>query len=333
MKKRPTLKTISEMTGFAVPTVSRALSDAPDIARATREQVQQVARDIGYTPNREGLRLKTGKTHTIALVIGVVDQVSDHSGRLIASVARALRDTPYNLVVTPFDNFADDPLERIKHVVENNLADAIIIEQIETEDARVRYLLDEKFPFATLGRGKWVDTCAFYDFDNHAFGRIAGETLLGKGCRSLMLIAPPDRQTYGKHIVAGLRKAMTDTNVTLELLGGIHSMQSRANMHRSLKARLESGNLPDGVICCSSNMGVQLLRAMRELGLRSGQDMHVFVKETVALVRDIEPSVSAMIEDVDAAGTFLAKAALHAIDQPDAPRMQLVAKPAYRAME
>ncbi|MEM1300990.1 MAG: LacI family DNA-binding transcriptional regulator, partial [Pseudomonadota bacterium] len=50
-KKRPTLKTIAEITGFAVPTVSRALSDAPDIGAATKAKVLKVAKDLGYVPN------------------------------------------------------------------------------------------------------------------------------------------------------------------------------------------------------------------------------------------------------------------------------------------
>ncbi|WP_155983480.1 LacI family DNA-binding transcriptional regulator, partial [Nitratireductor aquibiodomus] len=42
---RPTLRTIAEMTGLAVTTVSRALLDAPQIAFETRQRVQRVARE------------------------------------------------------------------------------------------------------------------------------------------------------------------------------------------------------------------------------------------------------------------------------------------------
>ena len=53
----------------AVPTVSRALNDAPDIGEATKRRVQELAEKIGYRPNRAGLRLRTGKTNVIALVL------------------------------------------------------------------------------------------------------------------------------------------------------------------------------------------------------------------------------------------------------------------------
>ena len=83
--RQPTLKTISEITGLAVATVSRALSDAPDIGENTKVRVRQVADDIGYVPNRAGVRLRTGKTHVIALVLstdhGIVTKTSDNSQR------------------------------------------------------------------------------------------------------------------------------------------------------------------------------------------------------------------------------------------------------------
>ncbi len=59
--RRPTLKTIAYMTGLGVTTVSRALHDAPDIGQATKERVRLVAKQIGYRPNRAGVRLRTGQ--------------------------------------------------------------------------------------------------------------------------------------------------------------------------------------------------------------------------------------------------------------------------------
>jgi LacI family transcriptional regulator len=60
--ERPTLKTIAFMTGLGVTTVSRALKDAPDIGAETKERVRMVASQLGYQPNRAGVRLRTGKT-------------------------------------------------------------------------------------------------------------------------------------------------------------------------------------------------------------------------------------------------------------------------------
>ena len=46
-RKRATLKTIAEATGFALTTVSRALKNEPDIGAETRAKVQAVAAELG----------------------------------------------------------------------------------------------------------------------------------------------------------------------------------------------------------------------------------------------------------------------------------------------
>ena len=43
---KPTLRTVAQIAGLAVTTVSRALADAPQIAPDTRARVQQIAREI-----------------------------------------------------------------------------------------------------------------------------------------------------------------------------------------------------------------------------------------------------------------------------------------------
>ena len=46
-QNRPTLRTIADLSGLAVPTVSRALNDAPDIGKETKKRVREIADRIG----------------------------------------------------------------------------------------------------------------------------------------------------------------------------------------------------------------------------------------------------------------------------------------------
>ena len=94
-RNRPTLKTIAFMTGLGVTTVSRALKDAPDIGIETRKRVKLVADQVGYRPNRAGVRLRKAHVHarrgplvgreTSRRVVQVLDGRGDggvHRGRV-----------------------------------------------------------------------------------------------------------------------------------------------------------------------------------------------------------------------------------------------------------
>jgi len=84
---RPTLKTIAAETGLAIATVSRALKDASDISEDTKKRVRETAERLGYRPNRAGVRLRTGKTNVIALVLSTEADVMNHTSKLIYSIA------------------------------------------------------------------------------------------------------------------------------------------------------------------------------------------------------------------------------------------------------
>ncbi len=101
-RAKPTLRTIAELSGLAVPTVSRALNDAPDIGKETKARVRAIARDIGYVPNRAGVRLRTGRTNVISVVMSTENDLSNHTGRFVTAIAQTLRDTAFHLNFTPF---------------------------------------------------------------------------------------------------------------------------------------------------------------------------------------------------------------------------------------
>ena len=50
--KRVTLRDISELTGFSINTVSRALNKKEEVRQAARAKILAAAHKLGYQPNR-----------------------------------------------------------------------------------------------------------------------------------------------------------------------------------------------------------------------------------------------------------------------------------------
>jgi LacI family transcriptional regulator len=108
--ERPTLKTIAFMTGLGVTTVSRALKDAPDISQETKERVRLVATQIGYHPNRAGVRLRTGKTNVISLILNIDEELMGLTSHIVYGISEILANTNYHLIVTPYSR-TKDPMD------------------------------------------------------------------------------------------------------------------------------------------------------------------------------------------------------------------------------
>jgi len=323
---RPTLKTIAELTGFAVQTVSRALSDAPDISARTKEQVRKVADDIGYVPNRAGVRLRTGRTNVIALVLPTDNDVLNLTSRLISAIAEGLRNTPYHLVMTP--SFSDDdPMKAVRYIVQNGTADAIILNQIQPEDPRVRFLLDRGFPFVTHGRTVWSKEHPFFDYDNNAFARLAVQRLVDRGRRKLLLLAPPLSQNYAIEILTGAREEATKLGVDLILLDGIDSDSHRSEIRARVAQVLRDDPHLDGLISASPNATMAAIAGLEDAGRSLGDGIDVFSKETVPILDLFRAGILKEPEDVAKAGHFLARAAVQAAARDGSPMMQDLDQP------
>ncbi len=310
---RPTLKTIALETGLAVATVSRALSDAPDIGEATKARVREAAIKLGYRPNRAGVRLRTGKTNVIALVISTEADVMNNTAKLLYAIADSLRGSSYHLVVMPY--FPDqDPLDPIRYLVETGSADGIIFNQTKADDPRVAYLSQHHIPFATHGRSNMGLSHPFFDYDNQAFGILAVTALAARGCRHIYGIVPPADQMYAQHMIAGMFEAAAACGVTVELARGFSSDSIGAQVEQGVAARWGQNPRPDGIISSSTTGAMSAVAALERLGLRIGQDFQIASKEAIQFLHRFRREIMVASEDVDQAGRSLARAVMDAIE-------------------
>ncbi|WP_377510411.1 LacI family transcriptional regulator [Octadecabacter sp. R77987] len=318
---KPTLKTISQLSGLAVPTVSRALSDAPDIGQKTKERVRQIAKEVGYVPNWAGVRLRTGRTNVISLVLPIEHDLMNHTARLISSIAAGLKETQFHLNVTP--HYPDDDVLRpFRYIVETGSADAVIFNQIEEDDPRVAYLRERGFPFATHGRSKWAEQHSYYDFDNAVFGRIAVEHLARRCRKRLLLIAPPVTQNYGRETIEGAQSAALECGVMLTLAKGIDSDNSYDDVSAYVAQAVTQDPLIDGIISGSTTATMAAVAGMEAEGFDVATDIDVFSKEPMPFLKLFRKGIIVIPEDVKHAGEFLARAAIQAVREPNAPPMQ-----------
>lgn len=323
---RPTLKTIAAATGLAVATVSRALKDAPDIGEPTKRRVREAALRLGYRPNRAGVRLRTGKTNVIALVLAAEADVMNHTARLIYSIANALRGSAYHLVVMPY--FPDqDPMEPIRYLVETGSADGIILNQTRPDDPRIRHMHARGFPFAAHGRTDMGLAHPYYDFDNETFARLAVRALHRRGRRRLLLVAPPRVQNYARHMIAGFADEAAIRGIGFEILAAASSDSGSTAIAAAVRARFAAPAPPDGMLLGSTTAAMAAIAGAERQGFRIGADFDAVAKEAIAFLRSFRHQLIVGHEDIDAAGDFLARAVVAAIDRADPEAWQHLDQP------
>lgn len=326
-RKRATLKTIAEATGFALTTVSRALKNEPDIGAETRARVQAVAAQLGYRPDRAARGLRTGRTHVVGLILDQTLAVAEFERRIIAGASKVIYDeTPYNLVVLPHTDSAD-PIESVRYFVEDAQVDGLIFAHTTPQDERVHYLIDRDVPFVTHGRTELDVQHPYFDFDNSALTKKSVERLVEKGRTRIAMVAATPHLTCASHFLDGFFDGVRDTGVEGFLVPNLYLNEDPSKFREAGRRLAESRQVPDGIVCGAENPAIGLVAGLQEAGLVVGRDVDVIAKSTSDILDYLTPSIDSFHEDLLLAGETLARFLLQRIAGVPTEELQAVDQP------
>lgn len=330
--RRPsaTLRTIAEAAGLGVTTVSKALKDAPDIGEQTKARVRRIAGDLGYRPNRAGVRLRTGRTNVICLVLSPHEEIIAFGSELIYGISEVLRGSSYHLVVTP--HFLEhDPMAPIRYLVETRSADGVIFTRTQPRDPRIAYLQENAFPFVTHGRSLHPEAHAFYDYDNEAFARLAVESLAAAGARRVALLQPPPDLTFHAHVMKGFLETAARFGLAAEVLPRITLDTPLPEILAEMQGLARRSDRPDGFVLPGDSSAAAVEAAFSAEGLVIGRDYHVVAKRTFPVLGLTMPKVAQIAEDIRLAGRELGSLLVRRIAGEAVEALQIVEQPALVA--
>jgi LacI family transcriptional regulator len=326
-RKRATLKTIAEATGFALTTVSRALKNEPDIGAETRAKVQAMAAQLGYRPDRAAQGLRTGRTLVIGLILDETLSVAEFEKRIIQGASKVIyEETDYNLVVLPHTDDSD-PVASVRYFVESAQVDGLIFAHTTPQDERVRYLLERQIPFVTHGRTALKQSHAFFDFDNYAMTKQSVERLVEKGRRRLAMVPATPHLTCAAHFLDGFQDGVREAGVEGIFVPGLYLNDDPAKFRDAARALIEEGPVPDGIVCGIETAAIGLMAGLQDAGLVVGEDIDVIAKSTSDILDYLTPPIDSFHEDLLLAGETLAHFLMKRIAGVPASELQAVDQP------
>jgi LacI family transcriptional regulator len=323
--RRVTLRTIAEVTGLSLSTVSLSLRGGTTLKQETRDKVAEAAKALGYVPDRAGVRLRTGKTNVIALVLDGAEDSIDFARQMIQGIGGAIKDTRYHLTVIPeFER--NQSAETIRYILDNRTADGVIITHTGPRDARVQMMVDADFPFVSHGRTAFETPHPYHDFHSEAFAAMAVQRLAGKGCKQVMLVIGDDSTTNYHNIVTAFEEAAATAGLSGTVLQGTKGL-TPAEMRKLGLDLASRKDRPDGMISDSEMRTIALVGGLQEGGVVFGRDLHLVYKQTSGILPTLFPALDSIREDVFAAGGELTRLLLRRIEGVEVAELQTLAEP------
>lgn len=275
----PTLATVAERAGVSRQTVSNALNN-PDLLKAdTLERVQAVIDELGYTPNRAARQLRTRASHLIGLRFEPAQEGTSNAlmDRFLHSLVETTAATGHHVLL--FSGDVADPLDGYDDLLRSTAVDAFVITDTYAGTPQAAFLQAKGAPFVTFGR-PWEDQgdeadadWAWIDVDGAAGARLATEHLLDQGHDRIAWLGWEKSSRIGEDRRAGWKAAMTDAGrSTTGLVSRITDNVDAARM--AAHVLLEDKTIT-GFACASDTIGIGVLHACTERGLRPGVDIGV----------------------------------------------------------
>ena len=163
-----TMNDVAKAAGVALSTASRALADSPRVSVSTREQIQTLARDMGYVPSAIARGLATKRTFSFGVVVrDIVDPCQAELVRLIDMHALELG---YSLILSHSGNDDRRELAAI-NILRQKRVDAIIMPDSSVSDSFLAQVTKDGIPVVLLNRPsypysigidsvRWLTSCS-----------------------------------------------------------------------------------------------------------------------------------------------------------------------------
>lgn len=257
----PTSHDVARRAGVSQPTVSRALSDDPRVAEATRVRVRAAARELGYVPSRRGRSLSTRRTGLVAVVVS--ELANPFYMQTISNVYEALEASGLGMVVLTDPPDHDAATARLL----DGSVDGAILTTTLLGSTLPRELTRRGLSVVLLNRevGELeVDVCVS---DNVDGGEHAARLLLALGHRRIAAIGGPADTSTGRDRDVGFRRALAGAGAPLaeELqLRGPFTFRSGYDGALALLARAER---PSALFCGNDVVALGALNAARSIGV------------------------------------------------------------------
>lgn len=300
---RTGIREVAQKAEVSVSSVSRVITDHPDVSAAMRERVQAAITALGYEPDILAQSLRRGSTRTIGFL------VSDISNPLYSEIAlgaeRVLNEAGYAMLITNSQGTADRDAVQLRLLNQRRVDGFILSLSDETDPKTIAQLKALDCPFVLLDREvAGIETAAV--LSNHVEGiRAAALHLLHLGHHRIGFIggnqaARPTRvrrdtllEVAREH--RGVRVYVEDRSLTA------------AHGEAGASALLDRTGPPTALIAGGNQILVGILRVIRRRGLRVPEDLSLVTCDRVPLSEFLEPPLATLERDHQQMGRVAAE--------------------------
>ena len=301
----PTIRDVARLAKVSPATVSNVINDTAPISDETRQRVLTAIDSLGYHPSVLARGLQAGRSRMLGYswIPMPPDNFTPILDRFLQSMAEAAVRYNYHILTFP----APSPRQEVdvyRQMMASGRVDGFILSATNLNDARIRYLLDEAFPFVAFGRANPEWDFPYVDVDGAAGIRLAVDHLAALGHRRISCLAWPEDSLTGKYRLQGYYDGMAEAGLPVDRrwLCRVENDYGQAYACAKEQLALPSAERPTAIVCMTDLMAVGVLNAAADAGVRVGYDLAVTGFDDSAMARYVRPPLTSLRQPIAAIG-------------------------------
>lgn len=307
---RVTLQDVANAAGVSKMTASRALRAHSDVANATKERVNKMAKDMGYIPNQMATMLSAKSSPIIPMIVPSLANIVFLD--IVESAQALLHDAGYQMMLMNTNYSMDKENKAITSLLAWSPA-ALIISGIEHSEHTLSLLKKAPFPVVEMMDISTNPIDMSVGFNHHEAGACMGRYLLEKGYQNIAFCGhqlDKDRRAYKRY--EGFRSVMLAEGRAEPAVINSNSdygILSEADLKAIIKP--ESGI--DCVYFSNDDLAVAALLMCQRLGISVPGELAIAGFNDIAIGQQTTPSLTTTKTPRGRIGACAAQNALKAV--------------------
>lgn len=279
---------VATHAGVSGQTVSRVVNGSARVDPATRERVETAMAELGYRPHRAARALRTGRTHTIGLVVTTLATVGN--SRTLQAAVAAAEARGYAITVVTVTGTITDALSRLTDqgvdgVLVLNEASALLTDDIGASHANI------------VAADAVAGVVPHVVRSDHYGGAVAATShLLELGHTTVWHLGGPADSFAARERERGWLDTLDAARVQAPDV--VRGDWSAGSGHRATNALVDAR----AVFCANDEMALGLVHGLTEYGKRVPEDTSIVGFDDVSDSAHYLPPLTTVRQDFDALG-------------------------------
>jgi LacI family transcriptional regulator len=322
MKQKATLKQIAKELNVSVSTVSKALSNSPEISEPTKIRVQEFAKLKNYKPNHIAVNLKSKRSKTIGVIIPNI--LNPFFAKVFSGIEKAANDRGYN-VITCISNESLEKEIRTMEMLSNGTIDGFILsisEETQKEQSfqHFKEAMSDDLPIVMFDRISDEVNCDKVIVDDYDSAVHAMSHLIKTGCRNIALLSTIDNLSVGKLRAEGYRAALEENGISANDDIMIHT-DNTPEFDNKLKTLFDNKKI-DGVFALDEHASVMAMKAAIKKGIKIPDQLQVIGFADGVWSKRLTPSLSTVSQHAPEIGEAAAEMLIRRLEAKEGQEPQ-----------